>query len=89
MVEESSILAVLPQPTVLPSGVSLKHTKVSSSKYNYVVPRGPCGHTRGDTLTLYAYLVLFTPPIYLFYFIYCHLYSAFSIVQCSNALYRL
>ena len=22
-------------------------------------------------------------------FIYCHLYSAFSIVQCSNALYRL
>ena len=23
------------------------------------------------------------------YFIYCHLYSAFSIVQCSNALYRL
>ena len=24
-----------------------------------------------------------------FYFIYCHLYSAFSIVQCSNALYRL
>ena len=28
-----------------------------------------------------------TPFIYLF--IYCHLYSAFSIVQCSNALYRL
>ena len=27
--------------------------------------------------------------IYLFIFIYCHLYSAFSIVQCSNALYRL
>ena len=25
----------------------------------------------------------------LFYFIYCHLYSALSIVQCSNALYRL
>ena len=22
-------------------------------------------------------------------FIYCHLYSAFSIVQCSNVLYRL
>ena len=28
-----------------------------------------------------------TPYIYLF--IYCHLYSALSIVQCSNALYRL
>ena len=31
-------------------------------------------------------------PQYLFIyllFIYCHLYSAFSIVQCSNALYRL
>ena len=27
--------------------------------------------------------------VYLFYFIYCYLYSAFSIVQCSNALYRL
>ena len=27
-------------------------------------------------------------PIYLL-FIYCLLYSAFSIVQCSNALYRL
>ena len=26
---------------------------------------------------------------YLYLFIYCHLYSAFSIVQCSNALYRL
>ena len=26
---------------------------------------------------------------YFFFFIYCHLYSALSIVQCSNALYRL
>ena len=25
----------------------------------------------------------------IYLFIYCHLYSAFSIVQCSNALYRL
>ena len=32
---------------------------------------------------------LFEARIYLFYlFIYCHLYSAFSIVQCSNALYK-
>ena len=29
-------------------------------------------------------------PIYFIYlFIYCHLYSAFSIVQCSNAVYYL
>ena len=27
--------------------------------------------------------------LFYFYFIYCHLYSALSIVQCSNALYRL
>ena len=27
--------------------------------------------------------------IYYYLFIYCHLYSAFSIVQYSNALYRL
>ena len=27
--------------------------------------------------------------IFIYLFIYCHLYSAFSIVQCSNALYRL
>ena len=27
--------------------------------------------------------------IIIYLFIYCHLYSAFSIVQCSNALYRL
>ena len=26
---------------------------------------------------------------FIIYFIYCHLYSAFSIVQCSKALYRL
>ena len=26
---------------------------------------------------------------FIYLFIYCHLYSAFSIVQCSNALYRL
>ena len=27
--------------------------------------------------------------LFIYLFIYCHLYSAFSIVQCSNALYRL
>ena len=27
--------------------------------------------------------------LFTYLFIYCHLYSAFSIVQCSNALYRL
>ena len=26
---------------------------------------------------------------FIYLFIYCHLYSVFSIVQCSNALYRL
>ena len=31
-----------------------------------------------------CYIYLFT-----YLFIYCHLYSTFSIVQCSNALYRL
>ena len=30
-----------------------------------------------------------TRIIFIYLFIYCHLYSAFSIVQCSNALYRL
>ena len=29
------------------------------------------------------------PTSVIYLFIYCHLYSAFSIVQCSNALYRL
>ena len=29
------------------------------------------------------------PSEFIYLFIYCHLYSAFSIVQCSNALYRL
>ena len=28
-------------------------------------------------------------PLFIYLFIYCHLYSALSIVQCSNALYRL
>ena len=39
-------------------------------------------HTRpgGQEDTMYYFFILF---------IYCHLYSAFSIVQCSNALYRL
>ena len=27
--------------------------------------------------------------VFIYLFIYCHLYSAFSIVQCSNALYML
>ena len=27
--------------------------------------------------------------VFIYLFIYCHLYSGFSIVQCSNALYRL
>ena len=27
--------------------------------------------------------------LFIYLFIYCHLYSAFSKVQCSNALYRL
>ena len=30
-----------------------------------------------------------TERLFIYLFIYCHLYSAFSIVQCSNALYRL
>ena len=38
-------------------------------------------HTRIESWTYHRY------NSYLF--IYCHLYSAFSIVQCSNALYRL
>ena len=29
------------------------------------------------------------PNLFIYLFIYCHLYSAFFIVQCSNALYRL
>ena len=39
----------------------------------------------GEMDLYYWYFLTFN--IYLF--IYCHLYSAFSIVQCSNALYRL
>ena len=45
---------------------------------------------------IYMYTVVYTRTLrYLhihcgiYLFIYCHLYSAFSIVQCSNALYRL
>ena len=34
-----------------------------------------------DSIRLFIFIFI--------YFIYCHLYSAFSIVQCSNALYRL
>ena len=30
-----------------------------------------------------------TQILFIYLFIYCHLYSAFSIIQCSNALYRL
>ena len=37
----------------------------------------------GDTSTLIG------SSVFIYLFIYCHLYSAFSIVQCSNALYRL
>ena len=47
----------------------------------FEVDTGPLDRVQDSTLakvTLHIYL-----------FIYCHLYSAFSIVQCSNALYRL
>ena len=40
----------------------------------------------------YVYYVLWrdsNDKWFIYLFIYCHLYSAFSIVQCSNALYRL
>ena len=32
---------------------------------------------------------MFFCNLFIYLFIYCHLYSTFSIVQCSNALYRL
>ena len=37
----------------------------------------------------YIMRVLHVHSVLIYLFIYCHLYSAFSIVQCSNVLYRL
>ena len=41
------------------------------------------------TCTIWHLLLLLIYLFIIYLFIYCHLYSAFSIVQCSNALYRL
>ena len=51
-------------------------------------------YTWGSNIVIYIYVHNYPTDyifitFYLFLFIYCHLYSAFSIVQCSNALYRL
>ena len=43
-------------------------------------------NTSSNRIPLLSILYIY---VYSYLFIYCHLYSAFSIVQCSNALYRL
>ena len=52
-----------------------------------VTPRSP--RMAGNPDAEFKEIKVNSLNLFIYLFIYCHLYSAFSIVQCSNALYRL